>query len=54
MGISLKGKNSRWVSSLDVGVLILMIHGDLVLLEEIADRETEACVVVHGANGLFL
>jgi hypothetical protein len=33
---------------------ILMIHGDLVLLEEIADRETEACVVVHGANGLFL
>jgi len=46
MDISLKVKNSRWVSKLDVGVrMTLTIPDYLVLLEENADREAEARVV---------
>ncbi len=49
MDISLKVKNSRWVSKLDVGVRkTLTIPDYLVLLEENADREAEARVVTYG------
>jgi hypothetical protein len=46
MDISSKVKNSRWVSNLVFGVLCEVDgrHDDLVLLEEVADREAEARV----------
>ena len=56
MDISLKVKNSRWVSNLDVGVVHrseLMMSDYPVLLEEVADGEAEARVVMHRASGPF-
>lgn len=45
MDISSKVKNSRWVSNLAVGILCEVDgRNDLVLLEEVAEREAEARV----------